>query len=89
MKKKISVSSAIGKREKITFVYHGEERSVEPHVLGKSGGKMQVLTYSPAEGWKRFNVDEMKKVKRAKGKVKRRDDGAPYAPFDEVIKVVK
>lgn len=86
--KRKAIESGIQSKKKITFNYAGKKRTAEVHVLGESGGSLQVLAYT-AEGWRRFDVGKMSSVKGSRGKFESRDDGAPYAPFDTVLKVVK
>jgi predicted DNA-binding transcriptional regulator YafY len=68
------ITQAIRERGVLTFVYHGHERTVEPHALGKTpDGKPALLGWQtaggsntePPPGWRTFVVGEITGLKRA------------------------
>ncbi|HWG92307.1 MAG TPA: WYL domain-containing protein [Candidatus Thermoplasmatota archaeon] len=63
----LELNAAIAHLQYVRFTYDGLQRIVEPHVLGKSGGKLQLLAYQVDGGshsgslprWRRFDVAKM------------------------------
>lgn len=64
------LTQAIAARNLIEFWYRGHQRIAEPHILGVSGGVMQLLVYqtggtSSSGGipeWRRFDLGEMSRL---------------------------
>ncbi len=68
------ITQAIRGKGVLTFVYHGKERTVEPHALGKTpDGKVALLGWQtaggsntePPPGWRTFLVGEITGLKQA------------------------
>ena len=65
-----ALTQAIAARNLIEFWYRGHRRIAEPHILGVSGGVMQLLVYqtdgtSSSGGipeWRRFDLEEMSRL---------------------------
>jgi hypothetical protein len=61
------IRRAISRRLLVAFQYHGRRRVGEPHIYGKTNGKVQLLVYqtggTSASGaipdWRRCDVDEI------------------------------
>ena len=88
------VKKAIENKMLLDFEYEGQHRIGEPHVLGTSHDKVQVLVWQ-TEGrttsndddlpnWRRFNITDMEKLKVLDESFSARDMGKG-APFDKLI----
>ena len=61
------IKKSIEDKAIVRFVYGGHQRGIEPHVLGISGGAMQILGYqiegSSSSGtlpeWRRFDLEKI------------------------------
>lgn len=87
------LKKAIQTHKLVSFEYEGQHRIGEPHVLGVSHDKIQVLIWQ-TEGrttshddlphWRRFNLSEIDKLTVLKEDFSARDMGKG-APFDSII----
>lgn len=64
------IAEAINSLNMIAFTYEGKRRICEPHVLGATNGKNQVLTWQESGAsqrgglpeWRRFDLDGISKL---------------------------
>ncbi|MBZ2208448.1 WYL domain-containing protein [Massilia soli] len=91
----MSISSAIHNRQLITFRYHGDERTVEPHTHGIDlKGHQALCAFQVAGGsssgvqvgWKTFHIDEMENLAVLPQTFPRSRDG--YQSGDKAFDVI-
>ena len=91
----MNMSSAIKNRQLITFEYHGDLRTVEPHTYGVDlRGHQALCAFQVAGGsssgvyvgWKTFHIDEMENLVILPTKFARARDG--YQCGDKAFRVI-
>jgi predicted DNA-binding transcriptional regulator YafY len=92
------LEQAIKSKRVVEFSYSDHVRVIEPHILGISGGKLQILGYqiggtSSSGGlpqWRRFDIDRMQRLTVTDQTFpgKRPETGKP-SPWDKVLLIVE
>ena len=58
-----TILNAVRNMQTLTFWYHGESRTVDPHCYGRDGkGHDAIRAYQHGKGWRLFHVHELRSL---------------------------
>jgi hypothetical protein len=93
------IRRAIAGRLLVAFTYHGHHRVGEPHVYGRTNGRVQLLIYQTGgtsssgrlPDWRRCDVDEITglRVQQQTFRGSRRSPSGDHSDWDETWAIVR